>query len=471
MKIKAIAILPVIINFSHVYAGGFQMHEQNANLGDVHAAYAVNTSDASISFYNPAGLIEILSPKATNSAVTVSSNVSFKGRTSVTTNPAPDASLYPPVTGTGKVSTKGLNVIPALHFATPINDKFAFGLSIASPFAAELKWSADKFTRYNSTNNSIKTINFSPSIAYKVNNSFYIGGGPEIQYAEMQIDKIVGTSWDYTFQGQNPASFDSKVTNNLTNTAIGWHAGFIWNPLRNLKIGYSYRSRIDHKATGESKLNGKLAGWFTDFSDDKENKSKNLKATIKIPQTMALSAEYAPNADVAMVSTLIYTNWKIVQSFDLENVPTAFANPSNGSPLFTKLISTRLGFKDTYTLLNGIHWHYNNDLTLKTGFGLDQTPSNHYHRDLKTPDGNRYLLGLGANYKYSKNLNLEFGYMFVKVQETRIHNVSSTPPADIPVNTLNPGETNEIYGKANGSAHLFGMQFTVNTQQVMKYLI
>lgn len=471
MKIKLAILFPCLININNIWAGGFQMHEQNASLGDVHAGHSVITNDASIGFYNPAGLIEILSPKATNSAVTVANNLSFRGKTVVSTNPSPDPANYPPLSSEGKVTTSGTHVIPALHFATPINNRFAFGLSVASPFAAELAWSQKAFTRFNTTQNGIKTINFSPSLAFKLNNEFAVGFGPEIQYVDMQINKIVGTSYDYTFQGQVPSSFDSKVTNNLTNTDMGWHAGLLWTPSNNFKFGYSYRAKIEHKAHGESKLKGKLAGSFEDFSSDKENKSKKLKATIRIPASMAFSAEYKPSSDISLVSSVIYTQWDIVQSFNLENVPTAFVHPDNQSQLFLKLVSARLGFRNTFTILNGVHWKYNNKLLLKTGLGYDQTPSNNSYRDLKMPDGNRILLGLGANYNYSKNLNFEAGYMFVKVQETKISNTAVIPAADIPVNVMNPGEINHIHGKASGYAHLFGVQFTLNAEKVMQYFI
>ena len=458
-----------IINFS--YAGGFQMHEQNASIGDVHANHSVNTKDASVNFYNPAGLTDILESTVTNSAVTVANKISFKGYSVVKTDPEPDPRFYPPISGSGKSSTDGLHVIPALHYATPINDKFAFGLSVASPFAAELDWPNKNFTRYNSTLNGIKTINFTPSIAYKINNQLSLGFGPEIQYVDMQINKIVGTSYDYTFDDQDPRIFDSLVTNNLTNTGFGWHAGILWKPANQLKIGYSYRSNITHKAEGQSKLKGRLAGDHEDPSTDKVNKSKNLKATIRIPSTMALSMQFSPNHDFELVSTVIYTRWNVVKYFNLENVPAAFSDVDNHTPLYIRLVQNTLDFKNTFTVLNGLHWHYNNRLTLKSGFGFDQTPTSNNHRDLKMPDGDRFLFGLGANYDYSKNINFEFGWMYVNIPTIKINKVAVIPPPAIDNPTMNPGEISEIYGKARGYAHIIGLQVTFSPQKVMNYFI
>lgn len=485
-KINVVCALSsfIIINsLNNTYAGGYQMHEQNGSLGDVHAGYSVDSHDASTNFFNPAGLTEITHSETTSSAVTVASMVKFKGETKLQSNPG----VVNPVTGQpdsiqsyGKASVNGVHLIPSIHYAAPINDKFAFGLSIASPFAAEIDWSDKKFTKYNSTLNGITTINFSPSLAYKVNKQLSLGFGTDIQYVDMKVNKIVGASFDPAFQNRVPSSLDSVVTNNLTNTGFGWHAGLLWKPSNAIKFGYSFRSGINHHAQGVSKLKGDLAGRLDNLSSNKVNKSKKLKTVIKVPTTMALSGEIKPNHDLAWVSTVIHTKWSVIDSVDFENTPTSFVNPFTNEPMYTKLVSTTMNFKDTYTFLNGLHWQYNNKLILKTGLGYDQTPSSNHHRDLKMPDGNRYLFGLGASYDYSKSINVEFGWMYVQVAKTKINKQSIIPPTDVIVpgtnppmviNTSNPGEINEVYGKAVGHANLIGMQFTVNPDEVLKYFI
>ncbi|MBP9722108.1 MAG: outer membrane protein transport protein [Gammaproteobacteria bacterium] len=461
MSWKTLSLLFCSYNLAH--AGGFQMHEQNASVGDVHAGYAVDTYDASVNFYNSAALTEILNAKTTTSAVTVANFVSFKGSTAVEATTLSS----PPIYGSGETSTKGLHVIPSMHYATPINDKYAFGISLASPFAAELEWSDKAFTRYNTTLNGIKAVNLSPSLAYKVSEDLSLGFGPDLQYVSMQINKKVGTNFDLFNNNLDLSNYDSIVTNNLTNAKLGWHAGTLWKPTNNLKLGFNYRSEINHHATGESKLKGKLAGSFGSESNNKVNKSKNLKAIIKIPQNIAFSFELQPMQDWSFVSTVMYTHWSIVDSFDLKNVPTAFEDPYEYVPIYLGLVKNTLRLKDTYTFLNGFHWQYNDHLKLKTGFGYDQTPTNNHYRDLKMPDGNRYLFGLGANYKYSHNFNMEFGWMYVAINKTKINNISLIP--DPGVSVMNPGERNEIHGHTRGHAHVIGMQFTMNTEDMYSY--
>ena len=466
---QTILTLPLLLGINNIFAGGFQMHEQNAQLGDVHAGYSVNTDDASINFYNPAGLIDITEALTTTSAVTVANNISFTGNTRVNTYPEPSSPGHLPFTANGSASTNGLHVIPGAHFAKPLSENLAFGFSIASPYAAELQWSDNSFTRYNTTLNGIKTINFSPSLAYKVNNQFYIGFGPEVQYIEMNINKMVGSALHERLFNQ---SFDSVVTNKLSNVALSWHAGVMFKPTNNIKFGASFRPGINHNAKGQGKLKGKLAGSFESLSPEKENISKNLKATIKIPSSLAISTQISPSADYNFVASLIYTKWSVVKDFALKNVTTAFVHPDTNELLFLKEVSNTMNFKDTLTLLTGTHWHYNNNLKLKAGLGYDQTPTSDKERDLRMPDGNRFLFGLGANYKYSQDLNIELGYMFVKINPTKISKKSIIqPPISGEIAITNPGEISEIHGKASGYANLLGIQTTFNTDKIIRRFV
>lgn len=308
--------LPIFISINTAIAGGFQLHEQNGSLGDVHAGYSVDAKDASTNFYNAAGLTEILDSTTTTSAVTAASSVSFKGKSVIKTVPE----FGQPIIGSGNTSTSGLNVIPSLHYATPINNRLAFGLSIVSPFASEIDWSNKDFTRYNSTSNGITTINFSPSLAYKLTNVFSLGVGADAQYVTMKINKMVGLNIDMLNGGlpEDVSMNDSVITNQLTGTSLGWHSGILYRPTNFLKLGFSYRSAINHKATGTSVLKGRLAGQTTDPSPDKENKSNNLKAVIKIPESMALSVQFNPAKDLELVSTVVHTRWSAIKTFDLK---------------------------------------------------------------------------------------------------------------------------------------------------------
>lgn len=476
MSIKHITKLflsfPIVLNFNSTFAGSYQMHEQNGSVGDVHSGYTVDTSDASINFYNPAGLTEILDSITTTAAVTAASNVSFTGRSRVNTYPEPDPRFYGPITGSGKVSASGLNVIPSAHFARPINDKLAFGFSIASPFGAELEWDKKLFTRFNTTLNGIKTVNLSPSFGYKVDEMVSIGFGPELQYLEMDINKMVGSNvYPIAFKVNDPRQYDSYISNKLSNVGVTWHAGILFKPLRNTKIGASYRHGITHKAKGTSSLKGHLALPIGIPSPDNENKTKNLKSNVRIPNTFAVSAQVSPYPGYNFFSTLIYTNWGVIKNVELNNVASALGDVSSNTPIFIESVSNKMNFKDTITLLTGAHWQYNNNLMFKVGLGYDQTPTNDTERDLKIPDGNRVLLGFGGKYKYSQDLNIEVGYMFVNVRPSKINKKSiiQGPEGGDPL--MNPGEISEIYGKSSGYANLVGIQTTFNTAKIMRRFI
>lgn len=124
-----------------------------------------------------------------------------------------------------------------------------------------------------------------------------------------------------------------------------------------------------------------------------------------------------------------------------------------------------MNLRNTYGLLSGIRWQYNDQLQIKSGLGFDQTPSRDNQRDLKMPDGNRLLFGLGTNYRYTKGINFELGWMFVNIIKTKISKTSVVPQPK--PGSLNFGEINEINGTVNGHANLLGLQTTIDTDKIL----
>ncbi len=469
---------PLLFISNSASSGGFQIFEQNGSLGDVHAGYAVDAQNASIGFYNAAGLTHIENPQFVSSNIIVNNQVQFTGNTAIEVYTGLNTGkMNPPIHHSGETESRGTHIIPAIHYARPINSEWTYGFSITAPFAAELDWSEQDFTRYNTTHNGIKTINISPSFARKLSPILSMGFGPDLQYLELEADKIVGTNIPYSdgmgHADHAPEESDSRAFNRLTNLAAGWHLGFLWEPHTSLQFGLQYRSAIHHHAHGISKMIGRLAGDMSNpYDSHKINVSKNLQANVEIPATTALSFGFKPHPQWALFSTLLYTQWHIVRSLDLKNVPSSFNHYETQTPLFLDRVQNPLYFKDTWTVLLGTQYQLHPQWMMKLGLGFDQTPTHPQYRDLKIPDGNRTLYGAGIQFLPTRHLMVEFGFMFVNVHPTKIQNVSlipAYPAADPNEGTSNPGEQTWIDGKAKAHAYVIGLQFSMNTAEMKRY--
>ena len=89
------------------------------------------------------------------------------------------------------------------------------------------------------TETKMRSFDFNPNLAWKINDKFSIGAGMSIQYvaATLKMSKEhMGSKLDGEYKAD---SID-----------WGWNLGAMWSPTENLRFGVSYRSEIEHHTEG-----------------------------------------------------------------------------------------------------------------------------------------------------------------------------------------------------------------------------
>src|SRR5665647_3638573 len=157
-------------------AGGLALHEQSAyGQGTSFAGIAAGGSLSSM-FWNPATM--------TQQAGLQSESVLTGILPSITNTPTGGTYAGFPFSfgGTGNVGHSAL--VPSSYFSWQFNQKLWIGLSVNSPFGLSEtfpdKWAGRVFA---AGGDSLKTYNFAPTVAYKINDMLSIGFGVQIQYA------------------------------------------------------------------------------------------------------------------------------------------------------------------------------------------------------------------------------------------------------------------------------------------------
>src|SRR5579872_3452214 len=81
---SGVLILPI-----QASASAFQLWEQDgASVGNYHAGYAAEANDASIGWYNPAGIVRIKNQQFVFGAVGIATDFKYKGNISLQETPA-----------------------------------------------------------------------------------------------------------------------------------------------------------------------------------------------------------------------------------------------------------------------------------------------------------------------------------------------------------------------------------------------
>lgn len=416
-------------------ASGFQLFEQDAaSLGNYHAGYASYANDASTNFYNPAGLTRIQNQQIIVGADPVLTSFKFNG------------SIYTKGTFSttfNNVTDQGgrFNVVPFVHYATPINDTFAFGMSIVVPFGLDTSWGNDTPVRYIATLSSILVADFAPSVAMKVMPNASVGVGLDIEKMYAELDKY-GSSGS-----ANPAlQFNSQSTNYANDTGVGFHFGGLYeiNPCN--RVGLSYHSQVRHHLSGYSQLEGPLAA-LNPLSANAATaalRSSNLKANVTLPAYTDLSyyLKYTPQIEV--MASVMYTQWNVIQKLVLQNIA---GRSTSNLPTTSGIATLPTNYKNTWNFSVGGNYILTPDIILRAGLGYDQTPVGD-DRNLQLPDNDRIVVALGGHYQAWKTVGVDVGYNHFFVPNSNVY----PPPNTVALSTT------AVNGKVTGGADVFGAQ-------------
>jgi long-chain fatty acid transport protein len=408
-------------------ASAFQLFEQDgASLGNYHAGYAAAAEDASTAFYNPAGLTRFDHQQLVVAADGVITSFKYQGNVGVNT-----VQSGTPQTVTAQGGTLG--IIPAVHFVSPLGDRFAYGLSVDVPFGLRSYYGNSTILRYASTQTSVQVIDVSPSLAFKISPQWSIGAGPDLQImkANFQQQAVVIIDQNY-----------ADGINNVDDTAYGYHAGVLYSPTEKTRYGLSYHSQVRHHLTGTSEFSGPLAILLI----GQTLQSNTSRVNITLPPYTALSAYHELNSQYTLMGSIIYTQWSCLKNLTLQNV----AGLENFVPSTNIVITVPQYFRNTYNLSVGLEDKVSEVVKLRAGLGFDQTPVRNAYRNVQLPDNNRYIIALGGHYQATKTIGFDASWNHIFMREATIN-----PP---PQQTGDEVITTD--GSVKGGADVYGMQMT-----------
>ena len=159
----------------------------------------------------------------------------------------------------GGISDAGIDsVVPAFYFATPINKETTFGFAVTSPYGLATKYDKAWAGRYQAIDSAITTVNFNPTISYKIDPKLSVGAGLQAQYMSATLTNMV----DYGSALGAAGSDDRLAKINGTDWGYGYNFGVNYKFNDKTKFGVGYRSKIDHKLEGRAEVNGLQYGNF-----------------------------------------------------------------------------------------------------------------------------------------------------------------------------------------------------------------
>jgi len=403
------------------HSAGYSLYGEGsaAMQGNYAAGSAAEAADASIGWYNPAGLVLIKKTEVVLGGVGIFPSGNLNG---TSTSRVVGARNY--VQPVNDLTGLQNGFVPSSHFALPLTDNVTFGLSVVAPFGLTTDWGTTSPVRYKGTLTEVLTTNVSPELGARLTQNFSIGAGLDLQYARVKFNTMLGAPNVMVATGQSPYAVDTLSYNNGNSLGVGFHAGVMgmFND-NHTRVGLNYQSKVNHVFHGQSRLVGKMAFpgilLASPTSVNTANPSavfKNNKVNsdpIDFPDVLTISGYHDVNDTIALLGSVVYTGWSSFKTIQLNNVAAPSVNSAIQSLPVSQVTvnsTTEEQWSDAWRFSLGANYHVNQKLMLRAGGGYDQTPTNDTFRDIRIPDASRWALAVGAHYQARPSIGLDVGY-------------------------------------------------------------
>jgi len=378
---KIILFTTSLIMASGAYAGGYRVSIQGQQaLGMGHAAVAMSDS-AEVVFFNPGAMTLLESDQQITTGITLLSGTTIFQNETTGSNYETD---NPPGTP-----------INFYYTSSPEDDKLAVGFGIYTPYGNAVEWPTDWAGSHLINNIELKAIYVQPTIAYKFNDTISAGFGPTLATGQVEFNRNLSTSLVDSNGDRSNVTIKASSINEW-----GYNLGFMITPSDDLSIGISYRSEITLEARDEQadfeNIPSSLATVYPDTTFD---------ADLVLPAELTLGIAYAFSDDTTIAIDINRTYWGAYDALDVQ-----FANGAG-------LSSNPHRWEDANIYRIGVQHQWSDDLIVRGGVYLDQSPIKDGYFAPETPRNDATGITAGASIKLSENLDVDLSFLYITSTE------------------------------------------------------
>jgi len=388
--LSALTLFGLVFSTS-IFAAGFQLYEVSSpEMGFAGAGQAAFAENAAISYFNPAGMTQLKHSQMLLGTQMMIVNAQFQQNSKTTIS--------------GDDGGNAGNLFPgfAAYYVYSYSNNLKFGLSVNTPYVGGLNYSNGWVGRYSVQSVSLVTINVNPSVAYRVNQWFSVGGGVSVEYTDYREDIAASI----------PADGDGQINVKMNAFTPGFNFGLLFTPQPGTRIGLAYRSEMSRNLRGSTTFY-RLSG------------TPPVSTELKTPQTLILSAYQNLTKKVAVLADLGWADWSVFNNTIINVSGVTATIPRH--------------WKDTWRIGLGFKYDVTSKLALQLGASYDSSVTKANDRLPDLPMDRQYRFGTGVIYKITKSATLNLAYEYMDFGKAAINNTTSngTLAGNYPVNNIN----------------------------------
>ena len=368
---KRILITTALLAGVFSYAGGFRVSLQGVKqLAMAHTS--AHTEDASVAFFNPAGISFI--PNKLSVAVG-----GFGAITEVEYQSLETLQSYK------TENPLGTPLYAAIAYK--VTNNVSVGLSVTTPFGSTVKWADDWTGREVVQKMELKSFYFQPMVSYKFNDWASIG--VSYIYAKGMVD------WDkaVTNLGGTLNINDEKATGS------GFGLGFYLKPSSNLDLSIAYRSAVIMKAeNGVATFTGVPEAVLTSPQLNVGADGQDaFTAELPLVDEYTIGLTYKITPKWLVSANFNYHGWERYSKLTLD-----FENAQVGNQADKTVLVSPKNFKNVKTFRIGTQYMLTDKLAGRLGYYFDESPYEDNYFIPETPSFDASVVTAGLGYKFGK---------------------------------------------------------------------
>lgn len=338
-----------------VQAGGFALYEwSNRGIAMATAGYTKGV-DASVVATNPSLMTDLEGAKALGGFALI--------------NPSSD--VY--VDGEATRTKNKTFVVPHAYYTQQVSDKVWVGAGIFTRFGLGTYYPEGWDGGADLEFVDLKSMSFTPTVAYKVNDKFSVAMGLELLKGGITLEKkALGQKFEASTEGY----------------AVGGNVSMAYDFTDEFSAGFIYRAPMRMSTSGTADV---LAA---------ARINKNQKITATLPSSYTLGLSWEPTEKWLIEFDSIFTRWELTDQMHYEGALNS---------------DDYLDYKNTWRFQLGTEYWVKEWLALRAGYIYDVTPTVAYEASYMLPANDRQLFSTGLGFKSGKwSIDWSFMYVFTK---------------------------------------------------------
>ncbi|MFB2762294.1 OmpP1/FadL family transporter [Marinobacter shengliensis] len=394
--VKAIrfATLTAFAAPSTVLAGGFALNEQSASaMGTANAGAAANPENATIVFFNPAGMSQLSGTNISFGAAVL--DIDAKAKTSSIRAIGADGQ---PVDG-GNYRNGGdiadPAILPNFYLAHEINDSIDVGFGIHAPYGLAADYENDFAGRFFADKTELTAIAFTPSIALNNGKGLSMGLGLNVLYAEGRLSRYQDLS------APPLAATGAEPYADVEGDDIGvtFRVGFLYELSDRTQFGLTAQTGTELNLEGDMEVSGLPADLGLPATANEK-----VQVPLAIPESITFGARHKLTDDITLLAGATYARWSRFEELDIVSREGETGQVSgilgalNGGQIPDPINHVTEEWKNTWQVNVGGIWQATPAWAFKAGYAYDESPVDQYVT-ARIPSTDRHWLTLGAQWK------------------------------------------------------------------------